>query len=231
MPRAEDFRARSRSRSRTRSSSHHAARHRHPMSLWPQPSSVGTIRAWVTLAREIYYLRSTVAFIGLIIASIVNLPIQLSAASTNIINTITWMRHNTYQSAPPVDIATEGTQWLRHHRQPGAQLLWLCAEVPRYVWNIRHHQRNAIRNVTEAMTEYVTTFLCFAAANQQNPPDWNLLNTDYFDDSITFFINLGNTLDNQLRDAQQLFNAAPSRIVPAGEANLRYYIALHSRNM
>ena len=119
MPRAEDFRARSRSRSRTRSSSHHAARHRHPMSLWPQPSSVGTIRAWVTLAREIYYLRSTVAFIGLIIASIVNLPIQLSAASTNIIGTITWMRHNTYQSAPPVDIATEGTQWLRHHRQPG----------------------------------------------------------------------------------------------------------------
>ena len=220
MPRARTFDG-SRSRSRTASSSEPAARFQHPLALHPQPQNVRSIRAWVSLNREVHALRITLGFMGLLIAATYGLPVTLSVVITARIAEIPWIRRTTYARGPPVNIIEEGTAWLRHHAYPLAQLIWLCAETSRYTWNLRHFQRTAIRRLAEAMIEYLTTFLSLDSLNT--------LDVDFVGSFADFVINMGNALHNQLNVAETLLSLAPGRLVQS-DPSLQYYIGLHTRD-
>ena len=120
-------RARSRSRTRSPADSPHRARHSHPLAHFPQPEEVATTRSWVQLTQEIYNLRHAIGFLGLLLAAVVNLPITLGPYTRSRLASITWIRRTTYDRGQPIDIINTGTTFLRHHRQPFAQLLWLLA--------------------------------------------------------------------------------------------------------
>ena len=224
-------RARSRSRTRSPADSPHRARHSHPLAHFPQPEEVATTRSWVQLTQEIYNLRHAIGFLGLLLAAVVNLPITLGPYTRSRLASITWIRRTTYDRGQPIDIMNTGTTFLRHHQQPFAQLLWLLAEAPRFSWHLRRYLRDTINNSTEAMTEYIITFLYLQYINNPDaPPNYRVLDVRYFEVFTDLMINLGNTLQQTYRSAMSVMTAIPHDFPPTAEPSMSYYVYLYNRN-
>ena len=220
-----------RSRSRTRTNSPHRARHVHPLSHFPQPQEVGVTAAWIGLSREMWNLRFTRSFFGLLVAAIVNMPLTMGTRITTRIAAITWIRRTTHDWDQNINVINSGTTFLRHHHQPYAQLLWLLQEAPRYTWHLRRYQREAVNTAAAAMTEYIMTFLYIQYNNNPNvPPNPRTLDASYFEVFTHLLINIGNAVQEQYRSAQVAITEAPERFPPRTEASMAYFVWLHNRN-
>ena len=222
---------RSRSRSRTPSDSPHRARHVHPLSHLPQPQEVGITRAWVSLNREIHNLRITIGFLGLLVAAIINMPIRLGAAIRNRVAAINWIRRTTYDRNEGINVINDGTAFLRHHHQPYAQLLWLLAEAPRYTWHLRRCQRDTINTAAAAMTEYITTVLCYQHDyNRIVAINYRILDVNYLELFTNLIITAGSALQMQYRTAQLMMRGAPGTFPTTVHPAIDYFMWLHNRD-